>query len=142
MSMTELFSETHALLAQINPASYAAEQNTGYVSLANYHRAVIIIHAGVLGGDLDVDIEEATSTAGTGAQSFDAGGKDVTVHNADDNLVHVIEINADELDITDGYKCINVEATPGAGSIFGVQIWGTVPRFAPVSTTGLNGVTD
>lgn len=142
MDMTNLFSEKAALLAQINPASYAAEQNSGYVSFANYHRGVIIIHAGVLGGDLNVDIEEGTSTAGAGAQEFDGYGKDVTIHNADDNLVHVIEINADEFDIADGYYCLNLEITPGAASIFSAQIWGTVPRYAPVSTTGLNGVTD
>ena len=37
MSYTEQFSEVHALLATINPASYDAETNSGYVSLANYH---------------------------------------------------------------------------------------------------------
>ena len=53
MSYTQRFTEGAALLAAINPASYNSVQDTGFVSLANYQRAVIIIHAGVLGGDLD-----------------------------------------------------------------------------------------
>jgi len=142
MSYTEQFSEVHALLATINPASYDAETNSGYVSLANYHRAVIIIHSGVLGGDLNVDIEEATSTAGAGAQSFDSAGKDITIVDADDNTVNVIEIRTEECDIADGYHCINLEITPGAGSIFSAEVWGVCPRFAPVSTTNIDEVTD
>ncbi|MDD5517844.1 MAG: hypothetical protein PHV98_00650 [Candidatus Omnitrophica bacterium] len=142
MEYTQRFTEGAALLAKINPASHTTEQNTGYVSLANYHRAAIIIHAGVLGADLDVDIEEGTTTGGAGAQSFDSGGKDITIHNADDNTVSVIEIRTEECDVSNGYDCINVEATPGGASIFGIQVWGLEPRFKPVPTTGIDSITD
>ena len=143
MGMTERWSEVNALLATIHPASYDSEQNSGYVSLANYHRAVIIIHAGVIGGTLNVDIEEGTSTAGAGAQSFDSAGKDVTITATTDNdTVSVIEIDADELDVPNGYTCINLEITPASAGIFSAQIWGTVPRFAPVATTNVHEITD
>lgn len=143
MTYTNRFSEAAAYLGGINPASYAAEQNTGYVSLANYHRAVIIIHTGVIGGNLDIDIEEGTDTSGTGAQTFDAGGKDITkTATTDNNTVSLIEIRTEECDVANNYDCINVEVTPGAGGIFGVEVWGLEPRFAPVATTNVDTITD
>ena len=45
MPYTERFSEVHELRADINPAAHTTEQNSGYVSLAKFHRAVIIINA-------------------------------------------------------------------------------------------------
>jgi hypothetical protein len=144
MAITERFSEIAAYLGGINPASYSSEQNSGYVSLANYHRAVIILHAGVLGQNVDVDIEAAQDTSGSGPGSFDSGSKDITLTaTTDNNSLSVIEIRNEELDIAGGDDCINLEMTPaGASSIFGAQIWGLVPRFGPVSTTTLDSVTD
>jgi hypothetical protein len=144
MTYTQRFSEGAAYLGGINPASYTSEQNTGYVSLANYHRAVIIIHAGVLGQNTDIDIEAAQDTSGTGPGSFHSGAKDILLTaTTDNNTVSVIEIKTEEFDIAGGDDCINVEAIPaGASSIFGVQIWGLEPRYMPVPTTGLDSVTD
>lgn len=142
---TQRFSERAAYLGGINPASYTTEQNTGYVSLANYHRAVIIIHAGVLQDALDIDVEAAQDTSGTGAGSFDSGSKDIAlVATTDNNTVRVIEIRPEEFDIAGLDDCINVEVTPGSqnGSIFCVEIWGLDPRYPPAPTTNLDSVTD
>lgn len=142
MPYTELFSEGACILAHIHPASYAQETNTGYFSLANYHRCVIIGNMGVLGGDVDVDIEQATDTAGTGESQFDAGSKDVTWHNADDNTLKVIEIRTEEMDVDGGYDCLNVETTPGGASIYDVLVIGFEPRYLPVPTTALDEITN
>ncbi|MFA5714392.1 MAG: hypothetical protein WC998_01455 [Candidatus Paceibacterota bacterium] len=145
MEYTQRFSEGAAVLAVINPAAYTTEQNTGYVSLANYHRAAIIIHCGTLAGNLDIDIEEATTTAGAGAQTFDAGGKDLAlVGTTDNNTVSIIEIRTEECDVDDHYDCINVELTPAgqASDIFSVLVLGLEPRFKPVPTTLVDSVTD
>jgi hypothetical protein len=141
---TERFSEVWSLLADIDPASYTTEQNTGYVCLDRYHRAVVIIHCGVLGSGLDVDLEQGTDTSGSGGKTLDSGNKDITLTaTTDNNTVSVIEIRTEELDVTGGFDCVNVEITPaGQGDIFGAQIWGGVPRYAPVSTTNLDSVTD
>ena len=69
---TARFSEQDALLATIDPASYNSEQNTGYVSLAQYHRAYVVVHAGVLGGNVNIDLEQGTDTSGTGAKTLDS----------------------------------------------------------------------
>jgi hypothetical protein len=140
---TERFSEVWSLLADIDPASYNTEQNTGYVCLDRYHRAVVIIHTGVISGNLDVDLEQGTDTSGSGGKTLDSGGKDITLTaTTDNNTVSVIEIRTAELDVSGRFDCINVEVTPGAAGIFGVQIWGGVPRYAPVSTSNLDSVTD
>lgn len=138
----QLFTEGWALLGVINPASHNSEKNTGYVSLANYPRAVILIHCGVIGGDLDIDIEEGTNTSGAGAQTFDSGAKDITkTATTDNNTVSAIEIKSSECDVADGYHCINVEVTPASAGIFGVQIWG-LAAYKPAPTTLLDSVTD
>jgi len=143
MAYMERFTEHAALLATIDPASYSTEQNTGYVSLANYHRAVVLIHCGVIGGNLDIDIEQATDTSGTSAKSFDSGGKDIAkTATTDNNTVSAIEIRNEELDIANKFDCINVEVTPASAGIFGVQVYGLAPRFKPVPTTNLDTVTD
>jgi len=80
------FTEAHELLAEINAAASAVENNTGYVSLANFHRAVVMVIPGTLGSALDVDVEQLPPrTAGAGAKAFGAtaGDHDITVALAD-----------------------------------------------------------
>lgn len=138
---TERFSEVWSLLGDIRAVAATTEQNTGYVSLANYHRAMIIVIPVSLTGALNVDIEQGTTTAGAGAKAVDSGNKDVTVAQTD-TAPSVIELRTEELDVTGGFDCVNVEVTPGAASYFWTGIWGGVPRFAPVSTANLDSVTD
>ena len=143
MSYTERYSEVHSLLGVINPASYNSVQDTGYVSFANYHRGVIKIHCGVIGGNLDIDIEQGTTTAGAGAKTFNSGSKDITkTATTDNNTVSVIEINSSEFDVNNGFDTLNVEVTPASAGIFSVEIWGIVPRFAPVGVANLDTITD
>ena len=142
-SYTERFSEGSALLATIAPASYSSEQNTGYVSMAQYPRLFVICHAGVLGQNVDFDVEQGTTTAGGTTGSFDSASKDfLWTASTDNDAVTVIEIRAEEL--TAGYLTINIEATPaGSSSIFAVEVWGDGgARYAPVSTTNLDSVED
>ena len=138
---TERFSEVCALLGQIRGANVSTEQNTGYVSVANYHRVVIQIYPVSLGSALDVDIEQGTNTSGSGAKTVDSGNKDITVAQTD-TTPSLIEIRTEELDVSGGFDCINVEVTPSAGSYFFAAIWGFVPRYAAVSTATLDSVTD
>jgi hypothetical protein len=144
MPYTERFSEVHDVLGRINPASYTSEQNTGYVHMQNYHRAAIVIHAGVLGQNVDIDIEQAQNTAGLNAKTFDAGSKDILLTaTTDNNTVSIIEIKSSEFDVNGAFDCLNVEATPvTSAAIFGLIIYGTETRFAPVPTTNVDTITD
>ena len=139
----ERFSEVWSLLATIEPASSQAEQNTGFVSLANYHRAVIIIHVGALGGDVDCDVEQAINTSGDDVKTVQANTKDITLTAVtDDDTVSVIEVRTAELDVDNRFDCINLEMTPAQAGIVSAQIWGGVSRYQPVPTTNLDSVTD
>lgn len=146
MSYTERFTEQWQLIDTIYQLAGASntEVNSGYNSLANFHRVVIVIHPLDINDDLDVDIEQATDTSGTGAKTFHAGDHDITVATTD-TKPSVIEIQTEELDVTGKFDCLNVEVTTantgGEGNDYVVEIWG-MPRYKPVSTTNLDSVTD
>ena|SRR3990167_3732286 len=145
-SYTERFSEAWQLIDVLYGDAVAAntESNTGYSSLANFQRVVIIIHPVDVNDVLDVDIEEALTTAGGSPQALASGGHDITIAIAD-TLPSVIELTTDELDVNDDYDCINVEVTTantgGSGNEFVVEIWG-MPNYLPAATTNLDSVTD
>ena len=142
---TEDFSEVHELLAHIPADSATTEQNSGYVSLENHPRAVVVVSVGDLATNatFDIDIEQAQDTAGTGAKAL--AGKSttqLTEAGTDSNKVVIIEIRTEELDVTNGFKCINVEVTPAtAAAEFAVLIFGVGgPRYAPVGVTGIEEI--
>lgn len=144
MSYTERFSEVHQLLASTYPASYASEQNTTFVNVANFHRVVVIITAGNIGTSLDADIEIATDSDATGLHTLKSITQ-LTEAGSDDNSTVVVEIRNEELTkpanaSSSNYDWLRVETTPSGASIYGVQVWGVIPRFAPVSTTALDEV--
>lgn len=138
---TARFSEMFCPLASMHADSFAAgEHNSGYVALNNYHRAVILIDVGDLAATatLDVDLEQATSTAGAGAKAIT--GKSITqltqAGGDSDDLV-CMELRTEELDVDGGFDCINVEVTvANAAAEFSVWIFGYEPRFPPVPVTG------
>lgn len=143
MDYNRRFTENAELLAVIPPASYTTEQNTGYVSCREYPRVVVMINVGTIGGDVDVDVEEGSDTSGSDAQQMNSGGKDLTIESADGaNQFHVIEIKGEEFDVADDLDCLNIELTPGAATIFGVEVWGLSPRHEPVGTSNIDSVTD
>lgn len=127
-----------------NALAAANESNTGYKSLAQMHRAVIIIHPVDVNDNLDVDIEQALDTAGTTPKAFHGGDKDATILTTDTKPT-VIEIRSEELDVNGGYIAINVEVTcantAGGGNDYAVEIWG-LPRYTPADTTNLDSVID
>jgi len=131
---TTNFTETHELLAVINPASYSAEQNTSYFSCENVHQFVAILHVGLTAsGTVDLDIEQATTDGGT---PKNVTGKSITQLAAtDDNVVVAVNVKAADLDVANDYKWVRIEVTPSGTSIFGVEVWGVTQRYVPVGTT-------
>jgi hypothetical protein len=139
---TARFSELAQFLGGIPPASYTTTQTIDYVSLANFHRGVILVYTGALSTTLFVDLHEASNAAGTGVAEYDASADDLTLTAADDNTMNVIEIRTEEFSA--GMCWLSVIVTLGAQSacLFSVEIWGLTPRFMPVSTAALTTVED
>lgn len=147
MSYTARFSENFELLGSLSPETAngtVGEHNTGYVSLENFHRVIIMITAGEAGGasTIDVDVEEGTSAAGAGAQNI--AGKTITqLVAADEGDTVYIELRTAELDVNNDYSFINVEVTIAVDTFTSdVKIFGFTPRFAPVDVTNIAEILD
>lgn len=130
-------SERIAVLATLDPASVAASTVvTTWVPVANFHSISALIQTGVLGAaaTLDAKLRQATDAAGTGAK--DVTGKAITqiVKATGDNKQAQIDMRVEDLDTTNGFAYVALSATVGvAASIFGAQLVGSNPRFAPAS---------
>lgn len=142
----ERFTEEWELIYCGYSAAVAAntEVNTGYIDMGAYHRIVVIIHPVALNDALDVDIEQATDTSGTGAKTVDSNTKDITVAPTD-TAPSAIEIQMEEMDVTGKFDCLNVEVTTantgGQGNYFVKLIYG-LPRYLPAATTNWDSITD
>jgi len=146
---TEKFVEVHEPLYILHPISVTngAEVLTPYVSLANYHRAFILINVGVMqsSGTIDAIVHQALNTSGGTPKHFSPTKAIVQLTQAgsDSNSIVGIEIRTEELDVTNGYDCIALGYTVGtAAAILSIEIWGCVPRFPPVPVTDWNEVVD
>jgi len=119
------------------PKSYSGAASTDkYVSLKNYKRLTAIIQTGAwAGGTAAVTLKQATAVAGTSAKalSFAKQFNDVTTSGTlvetavssdtftigTANKVYVIEIDAEQLDVNNGFDCVAVDiASPGANADF------------------------
>ena len=142
MSYTERFTESVCLLYNLAPISVASgvEVFTTYVSLQNYHRAVIIIHTGVMAGTSTIDavVHQATVVAGTDGKHLTTSKAitQLTQAGGDSNKDVAIEVQTEELDVDGGFYFIALGYTVGAAaSIMSIEIYGLEPRFKPVPTT-------
>lgn len=131
-----------AQLATISPVSQAAgTANSGWVSLANFQRALAEIDTGVLGASATVDakVQQATDSSGTGAK--DITGKAITqiVKASGDNKQAFINLADTDLDVTNGFLFVQLSITVGtATSLVGGSLKGFVPRFEPPVDSGAN----
>ncbi|MGD8499947.1 MAG: hypothetical protein PVJ86_04830, partial [Phycisphaerales bacterium] len=136
MSYTQLFSEDAELLAVIacdNANAAVGEHNSGYVFVGDYHRILILVitgEVGAAGSTLDIDVEEATDAAATGAQNV-TGIAPAQLTNADAGDPVLIEFQTE--DLTQDYDFINVECIVGTNTYrYGVLVFGFHARHKPV----------
>jgi len=142
---TEQFTEVHDVLAAIAPTTAngaVGAHASGYVDMADYHRAFCWLHVGTPGGasTIDVAITQATSSAGAGAKALTTpagGSKSPTQIVAADAGVYVgIEIRSAELDATNGFHFIQATVTVGTSTYtYSLVIFGTVSRYEAVGVT-------
>jgi hypothetical protein len=111
-----------------------------YVSLKNYTRLTIIIQTGAwAGGTAAVTLAQATAVAGTGTKALASALSTTmkprrerwsqpplrrnTFNIGTANKLYVIEVDAEKLDVNNGFDCVSVDiASPGANADFyGVQ---------------------
>ena len=135
MSYTQLFSEDAELLAILacdNLNAAVGEHNSGYVYVGEYHRILILFVLGEVtqGGTLDIDVEEATDAAGTGAGNV-VGIAPAQLTGADAN--GAVEIEFQTEDLTQDYDYVNVECiVANAAFRYGALVFGFHARHKPV----------
>lgn len=140
-SYTERFTETNILLDALDVRSHAGGESTEWVAMTNYHRAVVMVFCGALTGTLDVAVWQATNAAGAGAKVVT--GKAITQLAATDDYDQcIIELKTEELDVDGGFDYIRAQTNNGAANVYGVYVFGCIPRFAPGTTGGWDEIVD
>lgn len=142
MAYTERFSEVHYPLTSEPSDAFTAGTDwaSTYVSLQNYHRAVVVINVGDIaaGGLVDAEVLQATDTSGTGAKSLTTSKAitQLTQAGGDSGSLVCIEVRTEELDVTNGFDCIGLYTNVrSAQAELGFIIYGIEPRYPPTGTT-------
>lgn len=140
MTYTARFSELHyPLVIAYSDSVGAGTHTSSYVSLANYHRAILVANIGDMGTNatLDIHLRQATTTAaGTEKAITGKAITQLTQAGGDGDDIVCIELQTEELDVDGGYDCVAVrDIVADAAVEFGYILYGIVPRFAPTATT-------
>jgi len=126
-----------------SPVDIDAEATTGdYVSMKNYNHCTIILTLGVTGAASSITVQQATSVAGTSAKNLTVtemyaneavGTNDTLVTTAvtsntfdtstDDGLMYVIEVDAAELDLANGFDCLALACSDPGAETFGSCVY-------------------
>lgn len=147
---TEQFTEVHDILAALAPTTAngtVAAHVTGYVSLADYHRAFVWCHIGTPAGasTIDITMQQAQDTAGTGTKALTtiAGGtkSPAQIVAADAGNYVGIEIRSPELDVSNLFHTIQATVTVAVAAFtYSLVIFGIVSRYEAVGTTDFQEV--
>lgn len=137
-------SEQIAVLATINPASQGAgTANSGWVSMANVHRVMALIEVGTFGASATVDakVQQAQDTSGTGAKDITGKALAQMLAAGGNNKQAIINVEAQELDVANGFDCVQLSVTVGtAATGTSAVVLGVNPRFATADALNQAGV--
>ncbi len=143
MDMNTKASEFLALVASINPSSQAVGPlTTGWVSMANVRTLLAIISTGTLGAlsTVDASLSQAVDATGTGAKAVT--GKAITTLTGAGGVQSLINLQAHELDVANGYQFVELTLTVGvAASETAALLLGASTRYEPASAYNQTGVT-
>lgn len=130
-------SEQAAILGAIAPSSQAVGTlNSGWVSAAKFNKLLAVIATGVLGAAATVDakFQQATDSAGTNAKDVPGAAIAQIVKATGDNTQAEINLDPQQLDVTNGFGYVQLSVTVGAAaSLTAALLMGFTPRFAPAS---------
>lgn len=139
-------SDRCAVVGIIDPDAYGTgATSTGWIAAKTFERFLAVVMAGTLGSSatLDAKLEQATSAAGTGAKDITGKAIAQLVKASNDDDQAVINLNAEELDIANGFTHFRLTMTVGAAtSDAGGLVLGFDPRYAPASDNDLASVVE
>ncbi len=127
-----------AVRQALNPASYAAVAVTGnWIGMRGFRRCLFVINLGVTAGDVVVQVREATSAGGAGAQNIT--GLTGILGSTDDGKLGIIEVR--DVDLSAGFTHLALVVTPAEAATFlaATALLGE-PYSAPVPNAPANNV--
>lgn len=137
---TQRFTEGFApLVTEFSDILVAGTVDSAWVSMAEYHRATLVLNVGdmVATATLDISIRQATDAAGTGAKAI--AGKAITQltqAGGDGNDLLDIELRSEELDVANNFDFISVRRIIANANVeLGWTLFGMISRHKPVSAT-------
>lgn len=143
--MTYRPSEKAAVLDVVSPISQGVGTVTGaWIPVTLFRKLLVIIQTGVLGAlaTVDANLQQATSAAGAGAKAIT--GKTITQltkAGGDDNKQVEINLDASELDVTNGFAYVRLSIPVGvAASLVSAVIIGFDGRYEPASDNDASSV--
>lgn len=149
---TQRFTEGVLYETGIPPANHGiAVHNTPWVDMSDFHRAVAELSTGVMaqGATLDMALQQATDNAGAGVKAIIAKGggakaiNQLTQAGGNGNDRVVIELQSEELDVTNRFRWVRAQITiAGAAVFFDAQIKRFQAGHSPVSVAALTEVID
>ena len=142
MAATKRLIEMVNIVECFTPVDLQTGTNNGdWVSLKHYTGVLCVVHAaiGSANDDVDINLEQATAVAGTGAKALNIidvydklGGNTIPngvwtrTSNADDTYTNLesaekeyiaaIDIQIDQLDISGGYDCVRMTVSNVGGN--------------------------
>tara|TARA_R110002020_G_scaffold29444_2_gene92830 strand:- start:4367 stop:4879 length:513 start_codon:yes stop_codon:yes gene_type:complete len=165
--------ESVMIVSLIRPVDLQDGANNGdYVSLKNYKHVAIFFHSaiGTAGDDPTINLNQATDVSGTSAKSLSvidtiyvkqaatslastgtfskvtqsAAATYTEATSAEEEAMWVVEIDADELDVDNGFDCVQLTvADVGSNAQLGAAYaFLTEPRFPAAAENMLSAIED
>lgn len=130
-----------AQLAAISPVSTSTTVTSGWVSMANFQRALGEIDVGVFGASATVDAKFQQAQDGSGTGAKDITGKAITqlLAAGGNGRQAFINIADTDLDSVNGFSYVQLSITVGtAATLVSGSVKGFVPRYEPPVDSGAN----
>ena len=137
-------SERAAIVATIDPDDITTNAVVSdWVDMSKFERIMAVAMAGVIAGTIDVKLEQATDSSGTGAKAItnDKIATQLSAAAGDDDQV-IINLRTDELDVEGGFThvAMTIDGGTGGANFAAGLILGFDPKSAPASDNDLASV--
>lgn len=112
-------SDRVTLLGVIDPQSATTVQGTGWIDMSLYDGLLATLLVGALGSSatLDAKFQQATTSGGAGAKDIATrAATQLTKAGTDDNKQVLINLQAANLDVANGFRFAKVTMTPATST--------------------------
>lgn len=103
-----------------------------YIDASSFEAFAFVFELGATDNVVDMKVVQATASDGTGSKDV-TGAVIVQLSGTDDNKQAAIEVEANKLDLANGFRYVAVTATIAGTTTAAIVFYGYNPKSAPVS---------